>query len=40
MMKKLTYIGASALSMFALIAVAPASFLFVFQGDAPEELLK
>ncbi|AHM65563.1 cyclic lactone autoinducer peptide [Paenibacillus polymyxa] len=40
MMKKVVYGLATSLSMFATFAVSVASYVYVYQGDTPEELLK
>ncbi|OMF35498.1 MULTISPECIES: cyclic lactone autoinducer peptide [Paenibacillus] len=40
MMRKMVYGLATSLSMFATFAVSVASYVYVYQGDIPEELLK
>ncbi|AET60323.1 cyclic lactone autoinducer peptide [Paenibacillus sp. NRS-1782] len=40
MVKKIVYGLATSLSMFAAFAVSVASYVYVYQGDTPEELLK
>lgn len=40
MFKKSIYALASGLSMVAILVVSTASFLYVYQGDTPDELLK
>lgn len=39
MMKKVAYASASMLSLFAAFVVSTASFLYIYQGETPEELL-
>jgi cyclic lactone autoinducer peptide len=39
MVKKVTYMAASALGFFATLVVSTASFYFVYQGETPAELL-
>ncbi|WP_084146880.1 cyclic lactone autoinducer peptide [Paenibacillus wynnii] len=40
MFKKSIYALASGLSLFAAIIVSTPSFLFIYQGETPRELLK
>ncbi|WP_410514995.1 cyclic lactone autoinducer peptide [Paenibacillus sp. BR2-3] len=40
MLRKSIYALATGLSLFAVMVVSTASFVYIYQGETPEELLK